>query len=90
MTLKAKRWARKECRRLHGNKCAVSGETENLSVHHIIPIKLGGAWNQGNLVLLANRIHKAIHETCEGLAPHELTAVCTFRQIIERAKRQRK
>lgn len=91
MTLKQKRAARRTCRERHGNKCLITGETVSLSVHHVIPLNYGGGWGQHNLVLIANRLHVAIHNnTLDGLTTYEIQAVRIFQQIIQHAKRGRR
>ena len=44
------------------NKCANCGSKENLEIHHIVPLSLGGTNNITNLVPLCYSCHKAAHQ----------------------------
>lgn len=43
------------------NKCANCGSKEDLEIHHIVPLSLGGTNNATNLVPLCYSCHKAAH-----------------------------
>lgn len=55
---------RKEALQLAGNKCQVSGETENLNVHHIYmkSINPEKVFDPSNALVLSEKAHKRIHE----------------------------
>jgi 5-methylcytosine-specific restriction endonuclease McrA len=45
-------------RRRDGNACVVCGATENLSVHHVVPARLGGRDELSNLVTVCVLHHR--------------------------------
>jgi hypothetical protein len=45
-------------RRRDGNRCVDSGSSDRLSVHHIVPARLGGADSMANLTTLCVRCHR--------------------------------
>ena len=40
-----------------GKTCAVCGSTENLELHHMIPLDLGGSNDEANLIILCKYCH---------------------------------
>jgi hypothetical protein len=41
-------------------KCGKCGSTENLELHHMIPMSLGGTNDENNLIWLCNKCHKKV------------------------------
>lgn len=52
---------RKQFEELKKQGCCNCGEVDNLELHHIIPLLLGGTNRPSNLVWLCNRCHKSAH-----------------------------
>lgn len=50
-----------EVLRQHNYKCVNCGTTENLRIHHIVPVAVGGTDNITNLIPLCLSCHEAIH-----------------------------
>jgi len=46
-----------------GGKCAKCGTTENLTLHHIIPLSDGGTDNDDNFMILCEIHQKKFHGT---------------------------
>jgi hypothetical protein len=44
-----------------GNECYNCGSTENIELHHIVPLKLGGTNNISNIAVLCHKCHMASH-----------------------------
>jgi hypothetical protein len=66
------------------NECANCGATDNLHIHHVVPLALGGTNRISNLVKLCTACHSKIHGV-------NLTkAKILQRAGIERAKREGK
>ena len=45
------------------HKCANCGSTDNLYLHHIVPLTLGGTNNLSNIVPLCGNCHSKVHGT---------------------------
>ena len=57
---------RQECREKYGHVCAICGGVNRLTVHHIVPLSIGGDWELYNLILLDDRCHRFLHHTGSG------------------------
>jgi len=44
-----------------GYRCQICGEQKDLSVHHIIPLSMGGDSTTGNLRVLCHTCHQQVH-----------------------------
>ncbi|WP_449573269.1 HNH endonuclease [Methanospirillum sp.] len=44
-----------------GYRCQICGEQKDLSVHHIIPLSMGGDSTTGNLRVLCHTCHQRVH-----------------------------
>lgn len=68
--------ARKVCRERYHHQCAICGSIDRPTVHHIVPLSLGGEWEQYNLILLCdwgpNGCHRLVHGW--GLSMDHLTS----------------
>jgi 5-methylcytosine-specific restriction endonuclease McrA len=52
---------RGKVKRSSPHKCVNCGETEELHVHHIVPLTFGGTNRYSNLALLCTKCHGAVH-----------------------------
>jgi hypothetical protein len=44
-----------------GKRCAVCGSTENLEIHHVLPLIKGGTNDFNNLLVVCQEHHKQLH-----------------------------
>jgi 5-methylcytosine-specific restriction endonuclease McrA len=51
---------RRQVRQRDGNQCTNCGSIRNLSVHHLVPSKLGGTDHSSNLVTLCANCHRGL------------------------------
>lgn len=45
----------------YDSKCCNCGSTDNLDIHHIVPLSCGGTDRATNLVLVCQRCHQGLH-----------------------------
>jgi hypothetical protein len=63
--------------------CANCGSTEEIEMHHIVPLSKGGSNREGNLVYLCFECHCKVHETIRGQGEAEDSVVVNARLPIE-------
>lgn len=56
-----KEWNRIKTEISLGNACYNCGSEENIELHHIVPLKLGGSNNITNIAVLCHKCHMAAH-----------------------------
>ena len=52
---------RKEILDAHGNACANCGKTNDIELHHIVPLSVGGTNAISNVIPLCRECHRSIH-----------------------------
>lgn len=73
-------------------KCQVSGENlskDNMEVHHVTPLSLGGNDNYKNLVIVTKETHKLIHATRRETIFHYLPSVLKKERSLEKLNKLR-
>lgn len=55
------------CKERDNYKCVRCNDVENLLVHHVLPISLGGNNEYSNLITLCNPCHKKAHDIINNL-----------------------
>ena len=53
---------KKHKKKLLGQECLFCGTKDNLTLHHIIPRRIGGKDDTENLVLLCEKCHQSLHQ----------------------------
>lgn len=86
--------ARWLCMERAGYRCAISGKMIGMcgQVHHGVPLRYGGGWEQENLFYLDATFQMYIHdkrfERPDGVTDREWQKVLGFRALIEEARQQ--
>ena len=57
----AGKWSKRKALKRAGYRCAECGATQDLQVHHIVPVSVGGGDNQRNLQVLCDKCHRRAH-----------------------------
>lgn len=52
-----------------GGRCEYCGSYDNLHIHHIIPLELGGRNSLGNLEIACSKCHHKLHKQISELHP---------------------
>jgi len=84
-----KEWIKKKTGVSLGNVCYNCGSTEDVELHHIVPLSLGGTNNITNIAVLCHKCHMASHygrninEYKSKKKPVQIKRKLTFKEKIE-------